>query len=109
MPGYRDGLWECGSGKQGHEVACLKLEDKPRREDVLHPTGSHRVHGPRRDLAMKSRRRDKADGGLDKVGGRILEGFSKLTGKRSAGAKGKAARARGVGRTAKNRAKRSRR
>jgi uncharacterized protein YjbJ (UPF0337 family) len=58
---------------------------------------------------MKSGRRDKAEGGLDKVAGRILEAFSKLTGRRSAGAKGKAARTRGAGRTAKGRAKRSRR
>jgi uncharacterized protein YjbJ (UPF0337 family) len=56
---------------------------------------------------IKSKRRDKAEGTLDKVAGRILEAFSKLTGKRSAGAKGKAARARGAGRTTKSRAKRS--
>jgi uncharacterized protein YjbJ (UPF0337 family) len=41
----------------------------------------------------KSGRRDKAEGAIDKVAGRVLEAFSKLTGKRSAGAKGKAARA----------------
>jgi hypothetical protein len=38
---------------------------------------------------MKSGRRDKAEGFVDKSAGRILEAFSKLTGKRSAGAKGK--------------------
>ena len=53
----------------------------------------------------KSARRDKAEGGLDKVGGRILEAFSKLTGKRSTGAKGKAARGRGSSKSAKGRAK----
>ena len=53
----------------------------------------------------KSARRDKASGGLDKVGGRILEAFSKLTGNRSAGAKGKGARARGKAKTTKGRAK----
>jgi uncharacterized protein YjbJ (UPF0337 family) len=42
---------------------------------------------------------------LDKIGGRILEAFSKLTGKRSAGAKGKAARARGSAKSGKGRAK----
>jgi uncharacterized protein YjbJ (UPF0337 family) len=55
---------------------------------------------------MKSRSRDKTEGFIDKVAGRILEAYSKLTGKRSAGAKGKGARARGSWRTAKGRAKR---
>jgi uncharacterized protein YjbJ (UPF0337 family) len=53
----------------------------------------------------KSAKRNRADGTLDKIAGRILELFSKLTGNRSAGAKGKAARARGAGRSAKGRAK----
>jgi uncharacterized protein YjbJ (UPF0337 family) len=53
----------------------------------------------------KSARRDKAEGGLDKIGGRILEAFSKLTGNRSAGAKGKAARGRGSAKSAKGRVK----
>ena len=56
----------------------------------------------------KSGRRDKAEGAIDKVAGRVLEAFSKLTGKRSAGAKGKAARARGAMRSTKGRAKRGR-
>jgi uncharacterized protein YjbJ (UPF0337 family) len=54
---------------------------------------------------MKSRSRDKAEGFMDKVAARVLEAYSKLTGKRSAGAKGKAARARGSWRTTKGRAK----
>ena len=54
----------------------------------------------------KSSRRDKAEGMLDRVAGRLLEAFSKLTGKRSTKAKGKAARARGRGRSAKGKAKR---
>ncbi|HET7807685.1 MAG TPA: hypothetical protein VFK71_04255 [Gaiellaceae bacterium] len=54
---------------------------------------------------MKSARRNKAEGTLDKLAGRALELFSKLTGNRSAGAKGKAARGRGSGRSAKGRAK----
>jgi uncharacterized protein YjbJ (UPF0337 family) len=58
---------------------------------------------------MKSGRRDKAEGLVDKSAGRILEGFSKLTGNRSAGAKGGAARGRRSARTAKGRAKRARR
>jgi uncharacterized protein YjbJ (UPF0337 family) len=56
---------------------------------------------------MKSGRRDKAEGAIDKVAGRILEAVSKVTGNRSGQAKGKAARGRGAGRTAKGRAKRS--
>lgn len=54
----------------------------------------------------KSSTRDKVEGGIDKAAGRVLEAFSKLTGNRSAGAKGKAARGRGTGRSAKGRAKR---
>jgi uncharacterized protein YjbJ (UPF0337 family) len=54
---------------------------------------------------MKSGSRDRAEGFVDRVAGRVLELWSKLTGRRSAGAKGKAARARGKGRSAKGRAK----
>ena len=54
----------------------------------------------------KSARRGMAEGGLDKVTGRILEAFSKLTGNRSAGAKGKAARGRGSAKSVKGRLKR---
>ena len=54
----------------------------------------------------KTARRDKAEGGLDKLAGRVLEAWSKLTGNRSAGAKGKAARGRGAARSAKGKAKR---
>jgi uncharacterized protein YjbJ (UPF0337 family) len=50
---------------------------------------------------MRSSRHDRAAGKADTIGGRILEAFGKLTGNRSAGAKGKAARARGRGRSAK--------
>jgi uncharacterized protein YjbJ (UPF0337 family) len=56
---------------------------------------------------MKSRRRDKAEGTIDKIAGRVLEAFGKLTGNRKAGAKGKAARGRGAGRRAKGSAKRA--
>jgi uncharacterized protein YjbJ (UPF0337 family) len=53
----------------------------------------------------KSARRNKAEGGLDKLAGRVLEAFSKLTGNRSAGAKGKAARGRGATRSTRGKAK----
>jgi uncharacterized protein YjbJ (UPF0337 family) len=53
----------------------------------------------------KSAKRDKAEGALDKMAGRVLEAFSKLTGKRSASAKGKAARGRGAGRSMRGRIK----
>lgn len=53
----------------------------------------------------KSANRNKAEGALDKVAGRALELFSKVTGNKSAGAKGKAARGRGTGRSAKGRAR----
>ena len=54
---------------------------------------------------MKSKSRDKSEGTVDKVAGRVMEVFSKLTGKRSTGAKGMAARARGGFRSAKGSAK----
>lgn len=59
----------------------------------------------RKEQALKSGSRDRAEGFVDKVAGRILEAFSKLTGRRFTGAKGKAARARGSARTGKGRAK----
>ena len=55
---------------------------------------------------MRSARRDRAAGKADTVGGRILEALGRLTGKRSTQAKGKAAKARGRGRSAKGTAKR---
>jgi uncharacterized protein YjbJ (UPF0337 family) len=54
----------------------------------------------------KSSRRDKAEGTLDRIAGRVLEMWSRVTGKQSTKAKGKAARARGRGRSAKGRVKR---
>jgi uncharacterized protein YjbJ (UPF0337 family) len=54
---------------------------------------------------MKSGSRNKAEGTVDKIAGRVMEAFAKLTGKRSAGAKGKAARGRGALRRGKGRAK----
>jgi uncharacterized protein YjbJ (UPF0337 family) len=52
-------------------------------------------------MRSKSSRRDKAEGTLERVAGRVMEAFSKLTGKRSTAAKGKAARARGRGKSAR--------
>jgi uncharacterized protein YjbJ (UPF0337 family) len=54
----------------------------------------------------KSGRRDKVEGALDKLAGRVLETFSKLTGRRSTAAKGKGARGRGAARSGKGRLKR---
>jgi uncharacterized protein YjbJ (UPF0337 family) len=56
---------------------------------------------------MKSARRDKTEGMIDRLVGRVLETFGKLTGSRKTVAKGKAARGRGAGRSAKGRLKRS--
>jgi uncharacterized protein YjbJ (UPF0337 family) len=58
---------------------------------------------------MRSARQDTVRGGIDTIAGRVLEAFSRLTGNRSAGAKGKAARVRGAGRSAKGGLKRRRR
>ena len=55
---------------------------------------------------MRSARQDTIRGEIDEIAGRVLEAFGKLTGNRSAAAKGKAARVRGAGRSAKGRVKR---
>ena len=54
---------------------------------------------------MKSAKRNSAEGTLDRIAGRVMEMFGKMTGRKSTRAKGKAARARGTGRrqTAKTR------
>jgi uncharacterized protein YjbJ (UPF0337 family) len=54
---------------------------------------------------VRSAKQDKAAGTIDRIAGRILEAFGKLTGDRKSSAKGKAARARGTGRTAKGKLK----
>jgi|SoiMethySBSTD1v2_1073268.scaffolds.fasta_scaffold4090842_2 uncharacterized protein YjbJ (UPF0337 family) len=53
----------------------------------------------------KSAKRDKTEGFVERTAGRAMELFSKLTGKRSTAAKGKAARARGRGKSARGGAK----
>jgi uncharacterized protein YjbJ (UPF0337 family) len=55
---------------------------------------------------MRSARQDKIRGRIDKIAGRVLEWFGRLTGNRSTVMKGKAARGRGMGRTAMGRLKR---
>jgi uncharacterized protein YjbJ (UPF0337 family) len=55
---------------------------------------------------MRSARQDSIRGRIDKMAGRVLEAFGKLTGNRSHVAKGKAARGRGMGRSAMGRIKR---
>lgn len=53
----------------------------------------------------KSPSRNKAEGKVDTIAGRVMEALAKLTSKRSTGAKGKAARGRGALRKTKGRAK----
>jgi uncharacterized protein YjbJ (UPF0337 family) len=55
----------------------------------------------------KSAKRDRAEGVVDRVAGRILEAVGRLTGRPSHRAKGKAARGRGTFRGAKGRGKRA--
>jgi uncharacterized protein YjbJ (UPF0337 family) len=54
---------------------------------------------------FKSSRRNKADGRLDKIGGRVLELVGRITGRTTYKVKGKAARTRGSARTMTGRAK----
>ena len=58
---------------------------------------------------MKSRRRDSAEGTIDRIAGRVLEAVGKVTGNHKTRTTGKAARGRGASRSAKGRAKRGRR
>jgi uncharacterized protein YjbJ (UPF0337 family) len=55
----------------------------------------------------KSGRRNQAEGKLDKLAGRVLEAWGKLTGNKKASAKGKAARGRGAARRGAGRLKKS--
>jgi uncharacterized protein YjbJ (UPF0337 family) len=55
---------------------------------------------------VKSSGRNQAEGTVDRIAGRVLELVGKVTGNQKAGAKGKAARGRGAGRSAGGRAKR---
>jgi uncharacterized protein YjbJ (UPF0337 family) len=54
----------------------------------------------------KSSTRDKVEGAIDTAAGRVLEAFSKLTGRRPARVMGRAVRARGRARTARGGVKR---
>jgi uncharacterized protein YjbJ (UPF0337 family) len=58
---------------------------------------------------FKSGERDRGEGAVDRIAGKILEVVGALTGRRSQQAKGKAARARGRFRTERGNVKRGRR
>jgi uncharacterized protein YjbJ (UPF0337 family) len=55
---------------------------------------------------FKSAERDKSEGAVDRIAGRVLEVVGALTGRRSQKAKGKAARARGRFRSGRGEVKR---
>jgi uncharacterized protein YjbJ (UPF0337 family) len=56
-------------------------------------------------MKTKSRRRNNAEGTIDKIAGRVLDAVGKVTGNRKTKAKGKAARGRGTARSTKGRAR----
>jgi uncharacterized protein YjbJ (UPF0337 family) len=56
---------------------------------------------------MKSAQRDRMEGALEKIVGRLLEAIGRRTGRMSVEAKGKAARARGAARSRKSHIKRT--
>ena len=58
---------------------------------------------------MKTKRRDKSEGTIDRIAGRVLEAVGKVTGNHKTKAKGKGARTRGAGRSTRGRAKGARR
>jgi uncharacterized protein YjbJ (UPF0337 family) len=68
-------------------------------------TGDH-LTTQERFPTMRSARQDTLKGTIDKLAARVLEAYGRLTGNRSAGTKGKAARVRGTARSAKGRLKR---
>jgi uncharacterized protein YjbJ (UPF0337 family) len=55
----------------------------------------------------KSLRRDRMDGALDRLAGRVLEAIGRLTGRSSYTVKGKGARVRGAVRRSRGRIKRA--
>lgn len=56
---------------------------------------------------MKSSKRDKAEGTIDSIAGKILAFIGRLTGNKEHQAKGHAAKGRGAFRTTRGRAKRA--
>jgi uncharacterized protein YjbJ (UPF0337 family) len=58
---------------------------------------------------MKSRRRNTSEGTIDRIAGRVMETIGRLTGNTKTKAKGRGARTRGAGRSAKGRARGTRR
>ena len=58
---------------------------------------------------MKSRRRDNAEGTIDRIAGRVMETIGRVTGNTKTKAKGRGARTRGAGRSAKGRTRGMRR
>jgi uncharacterized protein YjbJ (UPF0337 family) len=58
---------------------------------------------------MKSRRRNSAEGTMDRIAGRVMEAIGRVTGSNKTKAKGRAARGRGAGRSATGRARSGRR
>ena len=60
-------------------------------------------------MKTKSGRRNKSEGTMDKIAGRVMEAVGKVTGNTKTKAMGKGARGRGAGRSAKGRAKSARR
>ena len=56
-------------------------------------------------MKTKSSKRNKSEGTIDKIAGRVLEAVGKVTGNTKTKTKGKAARGRGTGRKTAGRAK----
>jgi uncharacterized protein YjbJ (UPF0337 family) len=59
------------------------------------------------ETVFKSARRNKTEGAVDRLAGRVLELVGKVTGRKSHKAKGKAARARGSTRKKRGQAKKT--
>jgi uncharacterized protein YjbJ (UPF0337 family) len=72
----------------------------------VHDGGRRHPDQQMKESDVRSAREDKIRGDIDRMAGRVIEAFGKVTGDRSTRAKGRAARARGAGRSVKGRLKR---
>jgi uncharacterized protein YjbJ (UPF0337 family) len=85
-------------------VAATESAIAPRIADRAHTWRASEQTG---ENVFKSARRNKTEGAVDRLAGRVLEVVGKVTGRKSHKAKGKAARARGSTRKKRGQAKKT--
>lgn len=90
-------------GRQGRRAPAQALQAA---DAIGAAQADNDLTSERRSPTVRSARQDKIRGRIDKIAGRVLEWFGRLTGNRSTVMKGRAARGRGTGRMAMGRLKR---